>query len=138
MFCWLIGDVKWRRRWRRAPRGFTILELLVVLAAIGLLLALAMPRYIAHVDHAREVALKHDLRAWREAIDRFHADLSRYPASLDELVARHYMRAIPADPITERRDTWVRVAPADGTAVVVDVQSGAPGRAKDGTAYASW
>lgn len=118
--------------------GFTVLELLVVLAAIGLLLAVAMPRYVAHVDHAREVALRHDLRAIREAIDKFNADQLRYPVSLDELVAKRYLRAIPPDPMTERSDTWVIKTPPSGDKGVLDVASGAPGRAGDGSAYASW
>lgn len=122
----------------RRMTGFTVLELLVVLAAMGLLLALAMPRYIAHLDHAREVALKHDLRAMREAIDRFRADQMRYPASLGELVARGYLRALPRDPINERTDTWLFVTAPGRPDLLTDVQSGAQGRSKEGSAYATW
>ena len=110
----------------------------MVLAAMGLLLAVALPRYVAHVDHARETALRHDLRALREAIDHFHGDQMRYPASLEELVARRYLRAVPVDPLTERTDTWRLVRPVAGGEGVQDVFSGAAGRASDGTAYASW
>lgn len=120
-------------------RGFTVIELLVVLAAIALLLAVSVPRYVQHVDTAREVALKQNLRAMREAIDKFYADQARYPQALDELVSRRYLRAVPVDPITERSDSWVPVAPAGGaTGAVFDVRSGAPGQARDGTAYAVW
>ena len=119
-------------------RGFTVIELLVVLAAIALLLSVAAPRYIAHLDRAREVVLKHDLHALRDAIDKFHADQQRYPQALDELVARRYLRSLPTDPITQRNDSWLLVAPAGVGTGVMDVHSGAKGRANDGSDYASW
>lgn len=131
-----------------ARRGFTVIELLVVLAAIGLLLSVAAPRYVQHLDQARDVALRHDLKEMRLAIDRFYGDLGRYPASLDELVARRYLRALPVDPVTSRSDSWVLVPPpVSGGATssngapstgVADVRSGATGQARDGSSYASW
>lgn len=127
------------------PRtGFTVLEMLVVLAAIALLLAVAAPSYIQHVDTAREVALRENLRAMRDAIDKFHADQSRYPMSLGELVDRRYLRSVPPDPLTQRADSWVTLPPkaagADGAAdgAVADVRSGAVGQGRDGSTYASW
>lgn len=124
---------------RRSRNGFTIVELLVVLAALALLLSVAAPRYMQHLDTARETALKQDLRQLRDAIDKFHADQGRYPANLDELVARRYLRALPPDPITDRSDTWVTTPPpGDAATGVADVRSGAPGTARDGSAYASW
>jgi len=125
------------------PRGFTLIELLVVMAALGLLLAVVAPQYVQHVDRARETALRQNLASLRDVIDKFHADRARYPVKLDELVTEHYLRSLPVDPLTERSDTWVLVAPnsqvgvAAGTAIF-DVRSGAPGRAKDGSLYASW
>lgn len=121
-----------------AKRGFTVIELLVVLAAIGLLLGLAAPRYVQHLQTAREVALRENLRQIRDAIDKFYGDQARYPAGLDELVAKRYLRALPVDPVTERPDTWVRVAPPTGDGALFDVRSGAPGTARDGSNYASW
>ncbi|WP_326534472.1 type II secretion system protein [Pseudorhodoferax sp.] len=122
----------------RPPRGFTVIELLVVMAAIGLLLSVATPRYLAHLDHARETALKHNLKAMREAIDRFHADRDRYPNTLTELVERRYLKQIPADPMTESLESWhiTRAAGPDGG--VVDVRSGAKGQGQNGVAYAAW
>jgi general secretion pathway protein G len=121
--------------------GFTIIELLVVLAAIALLLSVAAPRYVQHLDHAREVALKLNLRQMRDAIDKFYTDQSRYPATLEELVERKYLRAVPEDPLTQRSDTWVSVPPkvasGEGSGVF-DVHSGASERAEDGSSYASW
>jgi general secretion pathway protein G len=119
--------------------GFTVIELLVVLACIGMLLALAVPRYIGHLDAARDIALKHDLHAMRDAIDKFYADQGRYPAQLQELVTRRYLRALPEDPVTQRSDTWITLPPGgQGNAGVFDVRSGATGNARDGSAYASW
>jgi general secretion pathway protein G len=121
-------------------RGFTVIELLVVLAAIGLLLSIAAPRYVAHLDNARETVLRQNLHGIRDAIDKFYGDQGRYPANLQELVAKRYLRAMPEDPITQRIDSWVVVAPngQPGSGAVFDVRSGAPGNARDGSAYASW
>lgn len=119
--------------------GFTVIELLVVLAAIGLLLAVALPRYVQHVDSAREVTLKHNLRALREAIDMYYADRGRYPESLQELVVARYLREVPDDPIAKRGDRWRTIAPAEGVAGrVYDVRSSAAGKAGDGSDYADW
>lgn len=125
---------------RQVPTGgFTLVELLVVLAVVSLLLALAMPRYFGSVERAREAALKHDLAVMREAIDKHFADTGRYPATLDELVDKRYLRHVPIDPITERRDTWVLAPPPERElGAVFNVSSGAPGAARDGTAYAGW
>ncbi|MBL8339742.1 MAG: prepilin-type N-terminal cleavage/methylation domain-containing protein [Rhodoferax sp.] len=124
----------------RSPRGFTLIELLVVLAALAALLAIAAPRYFQHVDRSREVVLRHNLAAMREAIDKFHADRSRYPSGLQELVNERYLRALPLDPLTERADSWLPLGPngQPATAVMSDVRSGAPGLARDGTSYADW
>ena len=119
--------------------GFTLIELLVVMAVIGLLLSLAAPRYFGSVDLAREAALRQDLAVMRDAIDKHFADTGRYPASLEELATRRYLRRVPVDPITESADSWVVVPPADtALGAVYDVSSGASGTARDGSAYASW
>jgi general secretion pathway protein G len=119
--------------------GFTVVELLVVLASIALLLAVAAPRYVQHLDTARDVALKESLHQMRDAIDKFYADNTRYPASLNELVVRRYLRQVPEDPVTQRLDSWVVVAPPSTQAgAVADVRSGAKGQARDGSPYASW
>lgn len=136
MRAWLLFAAKSRRL---ARHGFTLIELLVVMAALGLLLAIAAPRYAEHVDHAREAVLRQNLASLRDAIDKFYADRARYPADLQELVKNRYLRQMPLDPITDRTDSWVPLAPAgQASGVVGDVRSGAMGSARDGTTYASW
>lgn len=94
----------------RAVRGFTMIELVVVMAVLGLLLSLAMPRYMASLDRGREQVLQNNLAQMREAIDRFYGDNARYPERLDELVSKRYLRAVPLNPYTEGPD-WTVVAP---------------------------
>jgi general secretion pathway protein G len=123
-------------------RGFTLIELLVVLAALALLLGLAVPRYIEHVDRTREAVLRQNLATMRDAIDKFQADRGRLPSELQELVRERYLKALPEDPLTLRSDSWVAVSPISGatgtTGQVADVRSGAPGQARDGSSYATW
>jgi general secretion pathway protein G len=124
---------------RESAIGFTLVELMVVMAIIALLLALALPRYFKHLESSREIILKQDLAVMRDAVDKYHEDRGRYPDSLDELVSARYLRALPVDPITERSDTWQVVAPSGDTAgAVYDIKSGAPGTARDGSPYADW
>lgn len=117
--------------------GFTLIELLVVLAIMASLLTLVVPRYFQQTDRAAETVLKHNLVAVRDAIDKFFADTGRYPASLQELVDRKYLREIPLDPVTNSRDTWIIVPPESG-AGVYDLKSGAPGADKNGSPYNNW
>lgn len=121
--------------------GFTLVELLVVLAIVALLLSIAAPRYFGSVDRSREAVLKENLFLMRDAIDQYHADKGRYPPSLEALVAEKYLRRVPLDPVTESTASWIALAPggeAGGAGGVFDVRSGAEGRARDGTAYGEW
>ncbi|OGB31668.1 MAG: type II secretion system protein G [Burkholderiales bacterium RIFCSPLOWO2_12_FULL_61_40] len=118
--------------------GFTLIELLVVMAVLAVLASLVAPRYMDKVDTARETVLRQDLLGLRTAIDQFYRDQARYPQTLDELVLKRYIRAIPVDPLTESATSWIVVPPRDGAAEVFDVKSGAKQRARDGSDYASW
>ena len=125
---------------RRCGGGFTLVELMVVMAIIATLLTLALPRYFHSVDRSREAVLRQDLHIMRDAIDKFMADRGRYPATLEELAERRYLRKVPPDPITDSASTWIVVAPpaSESPEGVYDVRSGAPGNSLDGEAYESW
>lgn len=125
----------------RAYSAFTLIELIVVLAILALLVSLAVPRYFAHVDYAKEATLRQDLSVLRDAIDKFYGDKGRYPDTLEELVDQRYIRGIPVDPITESASTWSAVPPpaeADVKGSVYDIKSGAQGNGLDGTPFADW
>lgn len=120
-------------------RGFTLIELLVVMAIIATLLSIAAPRYFGQVDVAREKALAQSLEVMRDAIDKFRADTGKYPATLNELVEKRYLRKLPLDPITESAETWELVPPPDpNESGVWDVRSGARGSGRDGRPFAEW
>jgi general secretion pathway protein G len=123
----------------RRAAGFTLIELLVVMVVIGLLITVSVPRYFSHVDKAKESVLRQDLAQLRDAIDKHYDDLGVYPESLEDMVVKKYLRRVPVDPITERGDTWTIDAPdSKQGGKVFDVHSGAPGRARNGSEYASW
>lgn len=123
----------------RRRAGFTLIELLVVMAIVATLLAMAAPRYFRSEDRARETALRHDLTVMREAIDRHYGDTGRYPATLQELVQKRYLKRIPPDPITGSETTWVLISPPEKEQRgVYDVASGAPGAGREGTPFAKW
>ena len=120
-------------------RGFTLVELLVVMTIIATLLAIAAPRYFNSVDRSREVALRQSLLTMRDAIDKFQADTGQYPESLAALVEKKYLRAVPVDPMTDSNSSWGVVPSADEKQPgVYDVKSGAEGRAQNGTEFKDW
>lgn len=119
-------------------RGFTLVELLVVLAIIATLLTLVVPRYYKHVERSKEAVLQENLASVRDAIDQYHADIGVWPTSLEILAERRYLRSVPMDPITERTDTWLLVPPPAGGNGIYDIKSGAEGTSVDGEAYRDW
>ncbi|MGE4050027.1 MAG: type IV pilin protein [Piscinibacter sp.] len=107
----------------RRARGFTMIELVIVMAMLGLLLSIALPQYMATLERGREQVLQQNLATMREAIDKFYGDRGRYPDQLEDLVTLRYLRAIPNDPFTES-PTWIVIAPKDSAmGGVIDVQS---------------
>ena len=118
---------------RRRCRGFTLIEILVVLAVLALLTSIVAPTYLGRMDAAKELALKQNLKTIRDSIDHFAADRGRDPSDLQELVTAHYLREVPLDPVTDSTATWVPVM-QDGR--MHDLHSGATGQASDGISYA--
>ena len=119
-------------------KGFSLVELLVVLAILALLLTIAVPRYFSSIERAKETALKEDLNTLRESIDKFYGDTGQYPESLDKLVEKKYIRKIPVDPITDKNTTWLLIQAEPPLSGVYDVHSGTDNVAKDGTHYSDW
>jgi len=119
--------------------GFTLIELIIVMAIIATLLTIAVPRYYASLDRSKEAVLKENLYQMRDSIGKYYADKGKYPATLDALASDKYLRKVPVDPITESAESWVVVPPQDPEkGGVFDVKSGAQGKALDGTEYSAW
>jgi len=129
---------------RKQSAGFTLIELMLVMAIIGILLTLAIPSFIGAIKHAREAALKEDLQTMRTAIDTYTMDKQKGPQSLDDLVQDGYLRAIPEDPITRSKDTWVpdnseaMVSVDETDPGITNVHSGSAETGSDGQPYSSW
>lgn len=123
--------------------GFTLLELMIVMAIMGILVAIAAPNLKQSIVRAREAVLREDLFQMREAIDQYYADNGKYPDVLADLInsqerSKSYLRSIPRDPMTNAED-WITVAPEGSEeGAVFDVHSASPLVAVDGTAYNTW
>ena len=134
---------RWSRR-RSTERGFTLLELMVVMAVMLILAAIAVPSYLSSVKKAKEAVLKEDLHTLRSAIDSYTADKAKAPQSLDDLVQAGYLKTIPKDPITSRTDTWITGQSGSLTTIdetdpgIDDVHSGAQETSSEGTSYSTW
>lgn len=119
-------------------KGFTFIELMVVLAIIAMLVSIAMPRYFEGLEKSREAVLRENLSVMRKAIDHYYGDKNAYPPSLQSLVDERYLKFIPEDPLTEQADTWQTVMPPDNSNRVYDVHSGSPDTASNGALYNTW
>jgi general secretion pathway protein G len=130
------------RRW--GAKGFTLIELMIVMALIVVLASIGLAMHANSQTRAREAVLKEDLFRMRDAIDQYYADKNMYPSSLDALVSDKYLRTIPVDPFTQRADTWQttmsEIDPVNPSAQpgIYDVKSGSDRTGLDGSQYSSW
>jgi general secretion pathway protein G len=131
-------------RRRLLARGFTVIELVIVLTIISIILSLAIPIYQKSLIRARETVLKNNLFTMRTVIDEYTYDKQKAPQDLRDLVDAGYLRSIPIDPMTGRNDTW-RVEMEDALASVnqsepgiSNVRSGSNERSLEGTPYSEW
>ncbi|GAM10647.1 fimbrial protein MS11-D3A [Geobacter sp. OR-1] len=128
----------------RSRKGFTLIELMIVVSIIGILAAIAVPNYKMGIIRAREAVLRENLYSIRTSIDQFYADQGKFPDSLTEMVDKKYLRILPTDPFTKANDSWVIMAPpqpSDGSKVegsVYDVHSGSNLVGTNGTSYNEW
>jgi general secretion pathway protein G len=128
----------------RIQKGFTLIEMIIVISIVMILTSIAIPVYNQHVLHAREAVLKEDLYSMRNAIDQYTQDKDKAPQSLDDIVSAGYLRAIPKDPFTGQKDTWETVSDdsimqmSQTESGIVDVHSGSKLVGSDGTAYNTW
>jgi general secretion pathway protein G len=128
----------------RNARGFTLIELVVVMSLIVLLATIGLTAYKSSVQRGKEAVLKEDLFRMRDAIDQYYADKGKYPADLNDLVGASYMRRVPQDPITQSSESW-QVIPAEpdpnnpsAEPGIYEVKSGSEAVALDGTKYSDW
>lgn len=137
------------RRRPSAESGFTLLELIIVIAIVGILATIAVPKLIDKPQRAKEAVLRSNLLTLRDTIGQYYGDKGHFPASLQALVDENYLRAVPMDPITQSNETWIPIyqeedpdappaetdLPEGGEPGVMDVKSGATGTTLNGTPY---
>lgn len=121
----------------RDNRGYTMVELLIVMTIVGILITLAEPMWEQSVIKARETTLRRTLFTIRDVIDQFRADRGKYPSTFQEVVTMGYLRQLPVDPLTKSSSTWQEI-PAESEKGISDVHSGSPYIATDGSPYNAW
>ncbi len=129
---------------RSRQRGFTLIELMVVISIIVILMSVAIPRYQASILRARETVLRDDLYSLRSVIDEYTLDKQKAPQNLQDVVDAGYLKRLPKDPFTNSSETWVPITddsimtPDQSQPGIVDVHSGSDLTSSEGTAYSTW
>lgn len=123
----------------RNQKGFTIIEMLTVIAIIGILASIAAPSFQRSVIRAKEASLRNSLFVLRDVIDQYYADHGEYPDTLETLTEKKYIRTVPSDPFTRSSDTWILIPP-DGEELtgIYDIHSGSNKISLYGTPYNEW
>ena len=129
---------------KNQSRGFTLIEMLIVISLVMILVAIAVPNYQRSIMRAKESVLKQDLFQLRSLISQYTLDKQKAPQALDDLITAGYLKQIPIDPMTNARDTWT--VDQEDTLLSVDqqepwisdVHSGSNAISSDGTAYSTW
>lgn len=148
----MVNSLSRRQRSTKRSGGFTLLELIIVIAMIGILATVAMPALKNMPRRAAEAVLKQDLRTFRDLLDQYHGDKGYYPPELAALVDEGYLRVIPVDPITKSAESWVEVyeivdpdappaetdLPQGGSPGVIDVHSGSELMSLHNEPYSEW
>ena len=131
-------------RTRKHDAGFTLIELMIVMAIIGILALVAVPSYIQAVKHAKEAVLKEDLQILRGAIDSYTMDKQKAPQSLDDMIQDGYLKVIPVDPMTQSSTTWATDSGDSLHSIdqtdpgIDDIHSGSDEVGSDGQPYNTW
>jgi general secretion pathway protein G len=140
----MVGRRKFKSTRGSGRRGFTLIELMIVISIILTLIAIAVPMYEQSVRRAKEAVLRQDLKTMRDQIDNYTMDKEKAPQSLQDLVDANYLRKIPKDPFTNSTETWQAESTDTLQSLeqtepgVSDVHSGSSEIGSDGTPYSSW
>jgi general secretion pathway protein G len=139
-----LRSIRGRRNAAGGEGGFTLVELMIVMAIIAILVTIAIPIYGRSVQKAKEAVVREDLHVMRTAIDSYTVDKEKAPTSLDDLVQAGYLKSIPIDPMTSRNDTWITSESDTLSDInetqggIADVHSGSQALSSEGTTYNSW